>query len=95
MRIHTGTYLTLPYTLANLAELGKMFLITFANSVLFIYFRRLQVSQILEYSLPYLPTESFKWSMYDRTFNVVCHDDHPDQFWHLNMFSAIVRLFKN
>ena len=95
MRIHTDTYLTLPYTLANLTELGTMFLITLANSVLVIYFRRLQVSQILEYSLPYLPTGSFKCSIYDRTFKVICHDGHPDQFWHLNMFSAMVRLSKN
>ena len=97
MPIHTYTYLTLPsFTLyISIAELDNMFFITLANSVLVVYFRRFQVSQILEYSSPHLPTGSFKWSKYDRMFNFVCHDGHPDQFWYLNILSAMVRLSKN
>ena len=61
-----------------------MFLITLANSIFVIDFRTLQGSQILEYSLYYLPTESFKWSKYDRMLNVVYCDGHADQqHWYL------------
>ena len=74
----------LSHSLSNLAELGKMFLITLANSIFVIDFRTLQGSQILEYSLYYLPTESFKWSKYDRMLNVVYCDSHADQqHWYL------------
>ena len=46
----------LSHPLSNLAELGKIFLITSGNSILVTDFRTLQVSQILECSLSYLLT---------------------------------------
>ena len=68
---------------SNLAELGKIFLVTSGNSILVIDFRTLQVSQILECSLPFLPTGSFKMSKY-KMLNVVHHDGHVDQQrWYL------------
>ena len=74
----------LSHPLSNLAELGKIFLVASGNSILVIDFRTLQVSQILECSLPFLPTGSFKMSKYDKMLNVVHHDGHVDQQrWYL------------
>ena len=60
-------------------HIGKMFLITSSNSILVFDMRTFQVSQVLEYTLPYSPVGIFKWSKQDRMLNVVCSGIHADQ----------------
>ena len=62
---------------------GKMFLSTSSKSIRVFDIRTFQVSQVLEYTLPYSPGGIFKWSKQDRMLNVVCFSSHPDQRWYL------------
>ena len=45
--------------------------------------RTLQLSQVLEYTLPDSTGENFKWSKQGRMLNVVCSSSHPDRCWYL------------
>ena len=60
-----------------------MFLITSSNSILVLDMRTFQVSQVLEYTLPYSPGGIFKWSKQDRMLNVVCSNSSPGHCWYL------------
>ena len=71
------------YSVAIIPHIGKMFLITSSNSILVFDVKTFQVSQVLEYTLPYSPGGIFKWSKQDRMLNVVCVSSHPDQRWYL------------
>ena len=71
------------YSVAIIPHIGKMFLITSSNSILVFDVKTFQVSQVLEYTLPYSPGGIFKWSKQDRMLNVVCGSSHPDQRWYL------------
>ena len=71
------------YSVAIIPHIGKMFLITSSNSILVFDVKTFQVSQVLEYTLPYSPGGIFKWSKQDRMLNVVCSSSHPDQHWYL------------
>ena len=64
-------------------HLGKMFLITSSNLILVFDMRTFQVSQVLEYTLPYSPGPNFKWSKQDRMLTVISSSSYPDQRWYL------------
>ena len=64
-------------------RIGKMFLMTWSNLILVFDMRTLQVSQVLENTLPDSTGGIFKWSEQDRMLNVVCSSSHPDQYWYL------------
>ena len=72
------------YSVAIIPYTGKMFLNTSSNSILVFDMRTFQVSQVLEYTLPYSPGGIFKWSKQDRMLNVVCGSSYLDQRWYLN-----------
>ena len=71
------------YLVAIIPHLGKIFLNTSSNSILVIDVKTFQVSQVLEYTLPYSPGGIFKWSKQDRMLNIVCTSSYPDQRWYL------------
>ena len=71
------------YGVAVIPHIGKMFLIASSSSILVLDMRTFQVSQVLEYTLPYSPGGFIKWSKQDRMLNVVCSDSSPDQRWYL------------
>ena len=56
-----------------------MFLMTWSNLILVFDMRTLQISQVLEYTLPDSTGENFKWSKQGRMLIVVCSSSHPDR----------------
>ena len=71
------------HAVAIIPHFGEMFLITSLKSIFVLDIITFQVSQVLEYTLPYSPGGNFKWSKQDRMLNVVCSDSNPHQHWYL------------